>query len=153
MAHSESNRRRNMVALAVLVVFLGVSVLVAAGWNSGSPGEQVSGTVYEGAEPLRSDKHYTWTVVFVGPNGSQAGGPIGQDGSYTVRNVPAGPVQIAIVGSRVAGMVTPGEKPQPTDAAQLARARRLDHCKDPAKSGLTFTVARGKQQHDIRLPQ
>ena len=141
-----SNYRISVMLVSVLFL-----MTVTQGCTSSPTTAQVSGTVYDGAEPLKSDRQYTWTVVFGGPNGVQAGGPVGKDGTYSVADVPIGPVQIAIVGSVGGGMFGPGEKPPPPAAAQLAQAKRLERCKDPSKSGLTLTVARGTQQHDIRL--
>jgi hypothetical protein len=135
------------------VLLLGLALLCASGCASSVPAGQLTGTVYDGDEPLRSDEHYAWAVQLVGSDGAKAGGPVGIDGSYVVDDPPVGPVRIAVVGSQRGGLYSKSDKRPTLGAGHTAREKRLAPFKDPEKSGLSFTVTRGKQQHDVRLPR
>ena len=135
------------------VLILGFALLCASGCDSSTPAGPLTGAVYDGDEPLRSDEHYAWAVQLVGPDGTKAGGPVGIDGSYVVDNPPVGPCRIAVVGAPRGGLYSKADKRPAPDAGLLAREKRLALFKDPERSGLNVTVTRGRQQYDIRLPR
>ena len=136
-------------AVPVAVLLL---VLSACGRNSSAPVGQVKGTVSHGGEPLKSDDEYTWSVIFVGQDGSQVGGAIGRDGSYSVKDVAPGPARISIVGNPRAAFLTP-DKRQSLVKSLRERVASLERYKDADRSGLTFTVNPGMQHHDIAIPR
>jgi hypothetical protein len=113
----------------------------------------VSGTVRYKGEVLSSGP-ITWTVFFVSPDGQKVPGVVGKDGKYEARNVPRGPVKIAVVGeSRVPpGLMAPGQRPPKLDDASLRLLQNLKPYEHPDRSALTYTVRSGEQRHDIQLP-
>jgi hypothetical protein len=129
----------------------------------------VSGKVtYKGA-PLKGGY-----VTLVTATGISRPGGISEDGSYTIDNVPTGPVKIAVDTESIkprssagkGGMAPPKKYGPPPGAEQpsapaykppdpTAGADRYvaipQKYADPEKSGLTYTVKSGSQTHDIPL--
>jgi hypothetical protein len=138
------------------VMFLALAVSVGA-LGCGSSEGKVSGKVtYKGA-PLKGGN-----VYFTTADNKTEMSQIDEDGSYTIPQVPPGPVKISVetaslkkTGSRKSygpkdiapGTYTP---PDPTEA----KRRYVEipaRYEDPQQSGLTYTVTRGSQTHDINL--
>ena len=137
---------------AVLVA-AALGMLAGCGGRSGT----LSGRVSHQNKPV-----VYGTVMVFGADRITRSGNLGPDGTYTVADVPVGPVQVAVVS------------PEPPDAKPAAkhdeRPRRgpaaaplaaVDRSKwfripekygDPEKSGLTTTVQPGGTRYDIPLP-
>jgi hypothetical protein len=112
---------------------------------------QITGTFRLKDQVLRSDEHLTWEVIFLTQDGKRHSTTVGRDGQYSLKNVPPGPVKVAVTGgSRVpAGLLPKDEqRSRPEDAALL---NRLEKFMDPDKSGLRFTVVQGRQTGDFVL--
>jgi hypothetical protein len=125
-------------------------VILAATGCSPSVG-QVSGTFRFKDQVLRSDEYLTWEVVFLTQDGKRHATTVGLDGQFMLKNVPPGPVKVAVKGGpRVPdGLVPPAErKSRPEDEALL---KRLEKFRDPDKSDLKYTVVRGKQTNGFVL--
>jgi hypothetical protein len=95
-------------------------------------------------------------------DGQQRSGNVEPDGSYTVLNVPAGPVKLAVVSPEPPDPTKAppnrgrGERAPPQQAAAPASDRSKwvklpDNYADPDQSGLTATVTAGTVTHDIVL--
>jgi len=91
---------------------------------------------------------------------------IGEDGSYTIDQIPAGDVKIGVETESVRQAASrPSNRPpkdapagagntnQPANPADLAKRYVKINPKyaDADQSGLTYTVKGGKQEHDIKL--
>jgi hypothetical protein len=116
-----------------------------------------SGTVTVGADQLR------FAQIFVrGADGSTAQGAIGEDGRYTVGNVPVGEVMVAVNtelargDSVAAGMA--GAYQGPEGGAKKGRAKLAGFVNlkeqyfDPEKSGLKTATKAGENEFNITLP-
>jgi len=111
----------------------------------------VAGVVRYKGRQLKSGE-ITWTVVFVSPDGRQAMGVVGADGKYIADQVPTGPVKIAVVGApRVAAAVPDPGSPPPRYGADGYLLSLLKQYQDPDRSGLTYSVRKGKEGRDIDL--
>jgi hypothetical protein len=118
-------------------------VLVAAGCSQNDAGVgRVTGTVTFRGEPLTSGD-----VTFVCPNGETRGGSLTPKGAYTVDNIPAGPVKIAIYAR---GRVPKGFMTK--NAEKNAYVAIPSKYADPEKSGLIYQVKPGDQEFAIVLP-
>jgi hypothetical protein len=124
----------------------------------------VSGKVKYQGEPLGGG-----TVVFVGAQTVRS--DIGPDGSYTIANIPAGTVKIAVEtqsaqpvdesAMRMGMPQIPKDVNLPPEAqnsmykasggSKGKYVRIPDAFADPEKSGLTLEVTGGNQHHDIEL--
>jgi hypothetical protein len=135
--------------LAAVGVFL---PLLAAG--CGPAVGDISGKVTYKGETLGSG-----TVMFYGTN-SATPASIGDDGTYTAKKVPVGPMKITVETSPPAGggkggpaslnqgtMIVDGQ-PVPPPGKYVEIPNKY---KDAKASGLTLDVKAGKQQHDIPL--
>jgi hypothetical protein len=112
---------------------------------------QISGSFRLKDQVLKSDEHLTWEVVFLTQDGKRHSTTVGPDGQYSLKNVPPGPVKVAVIGgSRVPdGLVPPAQrKSRPEDEALL---KRLGKFRDPGKSDLIYTVVQGPQNWDFEL--
>jgi hypothetical protein len=133
-------------------------ILLAVGC-SGSKGV-VSGKVLYQGKPIRGG-----TVSFILEKGGVMFCPIEEDGSYTIRNVPPGPVKITVETQSFRPLVVPAGprsgppelmkkmmEPQTNDPERAKRYVPIPiHYSDPSKSNLTYTVQSGAQIHDIDL--
>jgi hypothetical protein len=107
-------------------------------------------------------------VLFVSEGHGSCSASIGEDGNYTVNNVPVGPVAIAVETKSVRPVEMPPEymprQPPPESLPKQGTApfRRggtasrkyveiPEDYADPKKSGLKYQVSGGRQKHDIPL--
>lgn len=121
--------------------------LLAAGCGRGVA--TVSGTVRYAGKPLNYG-----TVVFSGEDGISHSGNIAPDGRYTVADVPAGPVRIAVVSPEPPGQLPPAARRggDPVPGVDRAKWVRIpDKYGNVTTSGLTATVTAGPFSHDIDL--
>jgi hypothetical protein len=120
-----------------------LSLLFAFGC-SGRPTGDVAGRVTFRGEPLALG-----TITFVGRDGSAAGNV--EDGFYHMAKVPVGLAKITVFAHQ-----SP-IPPQMLDQVQPPPAFRRKFVPIPGRyqvadrSGLTYTVVRGKQTHDVAL--
>lgn len=137
-------------ALPCLAVF----ALVGCGSNTGS----VSGKVTYKKKPFPGG-----TVTFLDSKQQVKTAPIEADGNYTIEGVAAGPVKISVsppppppkmpMGAKMdpAKMGAPAgaaSAAPPTGAKPVSLPQRYQN---PEESGLTYTVTKGKQEHNIEL--
>jgi hypothetical protein len=130
----------------------------------GSSGS-VSGKVYFHQKPLGGG-----TVTFASPGNKTVVSQIGPDGSFTIPKIPTGEVQIAVETESAkpseerGGMRPPKEVDVPPEAQKsgIYAGKRPEgmtyvpipsQYADPEKSGVTYTVESGSQEHDIKLPE
>jgi len=107
-------------------------------------------------------------VMFVVENKGSMQGPISEDGSYTVKDVPAGPVKVCVdtssmnpaTASAAPKYAPPKDAVAPQgfgsggpDRAELKRRYVAipERYADPAKTTLTTTVTGGAYKYDIKL--
>jgi hypothetical protein len=128
-------------------VFL-LLVLGASGCGFGEAGVgEVTGTVTFKDRLLTSGD-----VLMVTADGQKKWGAISPEGKYRVKDVPVGPVTIAVKDRPRAppGLTNfrpPGRKAPPAEPyVQIPRKYT-----EPEKSGLTYTVERGPQTFHIKL--
>jgi hypothetical protein len=118
-----------------------------------------SGTL-EGRVSYRGRPVVYGVVSVVGADGLTRVGNISPDGSYAVRDVPAGPATIGVDSPQPPDPVRAGRRggrtgaapapPPPVDRSQWVRLP--DHFADPSKSGVSTTVRSGANPFDIALP-
>lgn len=113
----------------------------------GRPTGVVSGKITYNGQPVSLG-----TVAMIADNGTVASGMI-SDGKYQIENVPVGSVKITVTVYPPSPMMHP-----PTGPAAGVQQKPLppfvpipDRYADAARSGLTYTVVRGPQTHDIAL--
>ncbi|MEA1951645.1 MAG: hypothetical protein U9N87_09680 [Planctomycetota bacterium] len=132
-------RSSSIVGLSLLVLLL----------NScgGRPTGVVSGKITYNNQPLSLG-----TVAMIAEDGTVASGMI-SDGRYKVEEVPVGPAKIMVHVYPPSPMMHPPTGP----AAGAKQKPRLtfvpipDRYTDASRSGLTYTVAKGPQTHDLVL--
>ena len=121
-----------------------LSTLLAFGCGTRPMGD-VSGRVTFRGEPLALG-----TITFINSDGSAAQGNV-EDGSYRVAKVPVGLAKITVFAH------PSPVPPQMLDRVQTPPAFRRKFVPIPERyqsvdhSGLTYTVVRGKQTHDVPL--
>lgn len=151
MNHLRDSRRCSCVVCGGLLLCL----LVAAWWYlSGSVVGQVSGIVRFTDSQVKSDEAVTWTVHFIAENGRRFTGLIDRGGQYVVKNVPPGPVNIAITGDPAMppGLYAPKSAPPPFDLRHDRLLKRMAKYSDAKVGRLTHRVTQGTQILDIQLP-
>jgi hypothetical protein len=145
---------------------LAVLALSGCGPSVGS----ISGKVTYQGKPISGGK-----VTFLTSDQKVRTAPIGSDGSYSIDKVTVGPAKIAVEPPIPLGpMIPPGADPSkpggmasskpvgmdpskfdaPAGAAPPPEVKEVPlppKYKDAEKSGLTYTVVQGKQQHNIEL--
>lgn len=160
-------RYRGKAGLSLTVVTVGLMVLAAVGCGGGKTDAKGKVT-YQG-------KTVVWgSVTLVDSTGQYHQGPIDLEGNYTIANVPAGKVKIAVTSpDPYAGAGRPkpsgtfGGKGQDGDDPRLKFKREPvaeqpkpapgkwfplpDKVNDPTNSGLTGELSRGKAL-DIAIP-
>jgi hypothetical protein len=142
-----------------------IMAMVAAGCapSKGS----ISGKVIYKETPLKGGN-----VTFISTDGKQTlSTPIKDDGTYSIENMPVGPVTITVETESLASAAQaatqagkshrntppPGSGAPPgyggSDAADFAKryVKIPDNYANPDTSGLTYTVTPGSQTHDIEL--
>jgi hypothetical protein len=141
----------------------GVLFLLVTLAGCGSSGT-VSGKVTYKAKALTGG-----TVLFTSPGKVTKSSPIGEDGSYTIANIPTGPVKIAVETTSAQAGKPPPASMQPPPGVNLppeaaksgvygarstkkASAEKIpDRYENPETSGKTYTVKPGAQTHNIDL--
>lgn len=139
---------------SVLRSLLGLLVLALVGCG-GSTGS-VTGKVTLKGKPVTAG-----TVTFLGSNQQVSTSPIDAEGNYTIAKVALGPAKISVTPPPPAptGMMMKmdpskmgGDAEKPTESAPAAKAVPIpENYQNPEKSGLTYTVTKGKNEHDIEL--
>lgn len=131
--------------------------LTLAGSGCGAGTGDVKGKVFQKQKPV-----VFGTVLIVGKDGLPRFGPINEDGSYLVEEVPVGPVRI---GVNSPDPTTPlfnkddekkGRPRPPEDQKRLAALKKKwsplpSSYGDVTTSDLTLEVHRGENAHDIEL--
>ncbi len=117
-----------------------------------STGASMEGTVQYNGKTLH------FGIVVVEGGGVSAQGQISEEGTYKVENAPVGPVKIGVVtneGMAMASRMQAGSNQGPgaKGAGKLGKAPEfVDVPKkyhEAATSGLTYTVEKGVNKHDI----
>lgn len=135
-------------------MLLGASLLLLSGCGRGGTAT-VTGTVTYKDKPLPGG-----LISFMAEQGNEvARGKIEKDGTYRVNKVPVGNakigIQVAEPPKYAAGTVSKEQAAKmgkgsaaakPADSVQLPKKFG-----DPSKSGLTYTVQPGQQEHNISL--
>jgi hypothetical protein len=117
----------------------------------GEPTGTVRGTVFYRDKPLPGG-----FVTFFSAREKAVTGRIEPDGTYEVAGVPVGPAKIAVkdlgggFGGGVPGLPAPRGAPE-RNASGAPAVRIPIRFRSPDGSGLTYTVVRGRQGHDIPL--
>jgi hypothetical protein len=131
-------------------------VLLLLPWASGC-GDKAKGVVsgkvtYQG-KPLANG-----TVTFVPEEGAPQHAEIKSDGTYRMTHAPMGLVKIGVESRASQESSAPKKMPRnPEDYGKLEKAMTgkdsliPEKYADPNQSGLTFTVKKGQQKHDIDL--
>jgi hypothetical protein len=126
--------RRGVIAAGLL------SFLALTGCERGRG--DVSGTVTLDGKPLPGGM-----VTFVADNGQAEAARIGEDGKYTVTNIPVGLARVTVVTQPPVRMYENGKAFEPLGKYVPIPERY----RDPETSGLTFDVKRGPQDFDLPL--
>jgi hypothetical protein len=137
------------------VGFLLLAALAAVGCPGGGRGT-ITGKVKVNSVALKGGR-----VTYLAANGQSRIAEIEEDGSYTAVDVPAGPAKI---GVETEYLLQQSKLPNymPADAQGGPKLTNPEEAKrkyvkipgtytNPEESGLTWTVKRGNQEHDIEL--
>jgi hypothetical protein len=141
----------------VLLVLAACGTLVA---GCSKPVGSVSGTVRYKGSPVPGGR-----IAFLASDGRQHGADIGEDGSYTVADVPVGPAKVSVDNSGLRLMEgllsgkTPGGALAPKGKMpQLDLPKMAGHfvpippaSSDPDKSGIVCEVHNGSQTFPVEL--
>ena len=111
----------------------------------GRPMGDISGTV-----TFRGERLALGTITFINADGSVAQGNV-EDGLYHIAKVPVGAVTIAVFAhpSPIPPSMLDQVRPLPAFRKKFVPIPKRDQNAD--QSGLTYTVVRGKQTHDVPL--
>lgn len=146
----EHIRSRTSCGGALPVMMLLLSLATGCG---GQANGTISGTVTYQGKALPGG-----TVTFVPEAGAPVHAEIQSDGSYRMSNAPLGPVKIGVQTKSAQKAPSSSSMPRnPKDFEKFKSAMMNTESLIPAKytdpnnSGLTYTVTKGKQQHDIEL--
>jgi len=141
---------RNAKALRTLFCLLAIA-LAGCGASTGS----VTGKVTLNGEVVNGG-----TVTFIGSDQKVVTAPISAEGEYTIPKLPPGAAKIGVMPlptmpkGKGMDMMDPSkmgggaEKPSEPPPKPRPIPKRYQ---DPEKSGLTYTVTKGSQEHDIKL--
>jgi len=131
-----------------------VALVAASGCGKGI-GEVTGKVIFNGTH-LKGG-----TVTFIGADKQARASGISEDGTFTIAEIPAGPVKISVeTESLVRQMYVPkysappemrGYKTSDPEEAKRRYTKIPDQYADPEASGLTYTVKAGKQEHKIEL--
>jgi hypothetical protein len=98
-------------------------------------------------------------VVFLSETNHAVRSQIQEDGSYTIEDMPVGPVTIGVIqglvytGKKDGNMSQLGiEGAEPREIAPTQLVPIPLKYANPKDSGVKYTVQPGNQEHDIRLP-
>ena len=140
---------------SVICPLLGLLVLALSGCGSGTG--SVAGKVTLKGKVVKGG-----TVTFVGADKRVVTAPIDTEGSYTIERIATGPARISVTPPaapvavpRGRNMMDPSKMGGPGGGTTTAPAEKpaaipADY-QNPDKSGLTYTVNSGKQEHNIEL--
>ncbi len=123
---------RKITSALVLLAALVVSACAGKG--------ELHGVVRYAGKPLPGG-----TVVFVGAGHRLVRAPIGAGGKYVAREVPVGPVKVAVLAPPPPPFPTEGAPPGPPTM------RIPPKYADPNTSGLSQTVTGKSQEYDVDL--
>lgn len=115
--------------------------LALAGCDGGASKATVAGAVTYKGKPLP-----TGTIAFIGKDNKVVSAAIESNGRYSVARVPVGPAKISVS--------TPPAPPKGAAAAGMPVLETVSipaQYNDPEKSGLTYDVKPGAQEHSIDL--
>ena len=132
-------RRRAYLCSCLLLV-----VVAGCGKSKGT----INGTVKYKKTPLTSG-----TIVFRGADGYMDSASISATGEYRLENFPVGEAKITVVTQRYEKVAPSGKPSTPGGTTREVKGFVAIPKKysDPEKSGLTWTVTKGPQEHDIDL--
>jgi hypothetical protein len=139
---------RNAIRLAALLVAAASVGVLGCGKKTAT----ITGKVTYNNKPVTSGE-----VVFLAQDGhARAHGPIRPDGSFTVTNAPAGPVQVTVDNPPPATVHVTSKNsndPEVRDARQQAAHYVATPPKygDPKQSGLRFDARPGSNEYNIAL--
>ena len=139
-----------------LSALAGFVLALAGGCGGGGKGD-LNGTVTFNGKPVTSG-----TVQVFGPNGFNTTSPIGLDGSYALKDVPAGAVTLGVSSPhpqrlyeqlKMMAKTEEAKKALPVpDPATIASWVGIpDSFAQSGTSGLTATVNKGPNKHDIPI--
>ena len=140
------------VCFVILGSILCLSGLTGCGGSK--KGATVSGTITYKGQTLGNG-----TVVFIAADNKGGSSPIAADGTYSISNLPVGPVKITVEtkplppAPKMPNMANMPKIEMPgNEGASAGKYVKIpDRFKDPAQSGLTYEVKSGVQKHDIPL--
>ena len=120
----------------------------------GKPKGSVSGQVTFNGTPLKSG-----FVTFLPEKGAAVDSPIDSEGKYSVKNVPVGKAKISIRSQAGTSQEAFSQIKDPKNPKEMMQALKPkpsgqmlpQNYNDPDKSGLTFEVKQGPQEHNIEL--
>jgi len=135
----------------VLLVLLLMCSLAA---GCAKPKGSISGKVTYQGKPLT-----TGFVTFTPEKGPAVNSPIYGEGKYRVESVPVGAAKISVTAVSATSTETLRKVSNPKDPKEMMKALKPESTgtkipstyNDPDKSGLTYTVQQGPQEHDIQL--
>jgi hypothetical protein len=144
MASRGVNQMTKQVLFRFVILTLALPLVAACG---GRPMGEVSGTVTLDGQPLALG-----TITFFSQDGTVWRSNV-LDGAYRVAKVPVGPVKITVFAhpSPIPAVMLDQIQPPPPPAYRKPYVPIPDRYQDPDKSGLTYTVTRGTQTHDVAL--
>jgi hypothetical protein len=138
----------------------GVVLAVLALSGCGRPTASVSGKVTYRGQPVPGGR-----IFFVTEQGERHGADLGEDGSYSLNNVPAGTLRVGVDNTALYWLEQTRTSKRASRLRQavqhvLAKAPPPSgryvplpaHYRDPAASGLRANVRHGSQQLDFNLP-
>jgi hypothetical protein len=139
---------------------------VLAGWKGSGPlvlaflllsGCSPAKVVVAGKVSYQGRPVTTGEVHFIGEGGRSRSGLIGPEGAYQVDDVPAGPVTVTIVATKLTGGAEEA-LPSPVGVGEPGPPPRLvvvplvpPKYGAPETSGLKYTIERGRQTIDFDL--
>jgi hypothetical protein len=129
-----------------------VAICLAAGIGCGKPTATVTGKVTLNGAPVTAG-----AVTFHGEEKFVQSAGIDTNGTYSISNVPVGPVKVTVVPAQprpvrnMPGKTAakhPGDKGGPGAAAVVPIPEKY---RDPSQSGLNYTLKSGEQTIDLPL--
>ena len=134
-------KNKRLPALVLFSIFL-VLTMIGCGPSQGELGGTVS---YNGRPVVRG------SVLVVGTDRVPKQGPINPDGTYLVKDIPAGAVKIAVISPQPTAKVSRKKDDAPQKADTTGWFRLPEHYNDPEKSTLSFQLKSGSNSHNIEL--
>jgi len=131
-------------------IWVAVAGLMLAG--CGAPTANVKGTVMYNGAPVAGG-----SVTFHGENKFVQSSYIDPSGNYTISKAPVGPVKVSVVAAKprasrpTPGKAAPGHPSAKTGGEAPKEVVIPDKYKDPAQSGLAYTLEAGDQTIPINL--